>query len=83
MFGVMLNETSDVICDNQVVVNNIILSRSTLGKKHNSVKYQVLRDTYEARILRLGKEDTETNLSGLLKNILINEGSLGCDVGYG
>ena len=70
MFGVPLDRPTDIMCDNQVVVKNTSLSQSTLGNKHNSVKYHVVREADAARILRVGKEDKETNLADLLTKLL-------------
>ena len=74
MFGVLLDGPSDVTRDNQVVVNNMSLSQYTLVKKHKAVYYHVVRKTAEVIILRLGKEDIETNFSGLPKNIFNEQG---------
>ena len=70
IFGVPLDGPTDVMCDNQGVVKNKSFPQSKLGKKHNSVNYHVVREAAAAGILRVGKEDTETNLSDLLTNIL-------------
>jgi hypothetical protein len=70
MFGVPLDGPTDVMCDNQGVVKNTSLPQSTLGKKHNAVNYHVVREAAAAGILRVGKEDTETNLADLLTKIL-------------
>ena len=70
MFGVPLDGPTDVMCDNQGVVNNTSLPQSTLGKKHNAVNYHVVREAAAASILRVGKEDTETNLADLLTKLL-------------
>ena len=67
MFGVPLDGPSNVMCENQGLVNNMNLSQSTLVKKHNTLNYHVVRIEYEEGILRVGKEDTETNLADLLK----------------
>ena len=58
------------MCDNQGVAKNTSLPQSTLGKKHNAVNYHVVREAAAAGILRVGKEDTETNLADLLTKIL-------------
>ena len=52
------------------MVNKTSLSQSTLGKQHNAVNFNVVRGTAAAGILRVGKEDTETNLADLLTKIL-------------
>ena len=70
LFWVPLYVPNDVICDNQGVVNNTSFTYSTLGKKHNAVKYHVVREAATAGILRVGKEDTETNLADSLTKIL-------------
>ena len=68
MFGVPLDGPFNVICDNQEVVNNTILPQSNVGKKHNAVNGHVVCKASTARILRVGKEDTETSLDDILKN---------------
>ena len=70
MFGVSLDGPSDVMCYNQGVINNTSSRQSTLGKKHNAVNYHVVRKAVAAEILRLGKENMETNLADLLTKIL-------------
>ena len=71
MFGVPLDGPSDVMCDNQVVVNNTSLTQSSLGKKHNILNCHGVREAAAAGILWVGNEDIETNLDDLLKNILV------------
>ena len=61
MFGVPLDVPSDVMCDNQVVVNNTSLCEYTLGKKHNVLNYHVICEAAAAVILQVGKEDMESN----------------------
>ena len=43
MFGVPLNEPNDVMWYNQRVAKNTRIPKSTWGKKHNSVNYDVTR----------------------------------------
>ena len=70
MFGVPIDGPTDVMCDNQGVVNNTSLPQSLLGKKNNAINYHAVREAAAAKILRVGKEDTETNLADLLAKIL-------------
>ena len=56
--------------DNQRVVHNTILPQYNLVNKHKEIKYDVVGEAAAAGIVRVGKEDTETNLADLLKNIL-------------
>jgi len=70
MFGVPIDGPADVFCDNQGVVNNMSLPHSTLGKKHNAINYHAVREAAAAGILRVVKEDTETNLADILTKLL-------------
>ena len=66
MFGVAVDGPSNVFCDNRGVVMNTSIPESTLTKKHNSINYHVVREAVAAGILRVGKEDGQTNLADLL-----------------
>ena len=59
-----------MMCDNQGVVNNMVLPQYTLGKKHNAVNYHVVCEAASAGILWVGEGYMKTNLADLLKNIL-------------
>jgi len=66
MFGVPLTGAANVFCDNQGVVNNTTSPESVLGKKHNQICYHRVREAAAAGIIRITKEDTETNLADIL-----------------
>ena len=68
--GVPLIGPTNMYCDNQGVVKNTSLPESTLSKKHNSINYHIIRESAAAGILRVGKEDTETNISDCLTKLL-------------
>ena len=68
--GVPIRGPANVYCDNQGVVKNTSIPESTLSKKHNSINYHVIREAAAAGILRVGKEDTETNLADALTKLL-------------
>ena len=70
MFGVPLLGPTNVFCDNNGVVKNTSIQESTLSKKHNSINYHVVRETAAAGVIRVGKEDTETNLADALTKLL-------------
>jgi hypothetical protein len=59
-----------MLCDNQGVVKNNSIPESTLTKKHNAINYHIIRESAAMGMLRVGKEDTETNLADLLTKIL-------------
>jgi hypothetical protein len=70
MFGVNLQGPAYVFCDNRGVVKNVSVPESVLHKKHNSINYHAVREAVAADILRVGKEDGETNLADLLTKVL-------------
>ncbi len=61
---------TDVFCDNMGVVKNTSVPESTLSKKHNSINYHVVREAAAAGILRVGKEDTETNKADAMTKLI-------------
>ena len=67
--GVPLMGPANVYCDNQGVVMNTSIPGSTLSKKHNSINYHIIRETAAAGIMRVGKEDTNTNLADALTKL--------------
>ena len=70
MFGIPIDGAADVFCDNQGVVKNTSLPESVLSKKHNAINYHAVREAVAAGIMRVAKEDGETNLADLLtKNL--------------
>ena len=68
--GLALDGPADVYCDNQGVVKNTSIPESTLSKKHNAVNYHIVREAVAADAMRVGKEDTNTNLADALTKIL-------------
>jgi hypothetical protein len=70
-FGVRVEGPSNVFCDNRGVVKNTSIPESTLSKKHNAINYHAVREAAAHGILRVGKEDTQTNLADLLTKVLI------------
>jgi hypothetical protein len=73
MFGVPIEGPANVFCDNHGVVKNVSIPESTLMKKHNAINYHAVREAVAAGILRVGKEDGETNLADLLMKVLTGE----------
>ena len=66
----ILSSGVNVYCDNQGVVKITSIPESTLSKKHNAINYHVVREAAAAGILRVTKEDTETNLADALTKLL-------------
>jgi hypothetical protein len=73
MFGVEIDGPANVFCDNHGVVKNISIPESTLMKKHNAINYHVVREAVVAGILRVGKEDGETNLVDLFMKVIMGQ----------
>jgi hypothetical protein len=73
MFGVHINGPANVFCDNQGVVDNTSIPESTLNKKHNVINYHVVQEAVAAKIFRVTKEESETNLADLLTKVLLQE----------
>jgi len=66
MFGVPLTGPVNVFCVNQGVVNNTTMPESVLSKKHNQICYHRVCEAAAAGIIRIAKEDLETNLADIL-----------------
>jgi hypothetical protein len=73
MFGVEVDGPANVFCDDHGVVKNISIPESTLMKKHNAINYHVVREAVVAGILRVGKEDGETNLVDLFTKVITGQ----------
>ena len=73
MFGIPIEGPKNVSCDNHGVVLNSSRPESTFQKKHNAIKYLVVREAAEAGILRVGKEDGNTNLTDLLTKVFTGQ----------
>jgi hypothetical protein len=75
MFGVDIDGPANVFCDNRGVVKNMSIPESTLMRKHNAINYHAVREAVAAEILRVGKEDGETNLADLLTKVMTGQKS--------
>ena len=73
MFGVPLDGPADVFCDNRGVVMHLSKPESKLQKKHNAINYHAVREVAAAGILRVVKEDGETNSADLLTKVLMGQ----------
>jgi hypothetical protein len=73
MFGIPINGPAFVYCDNQGVVKNVTIPESVLSKKHNAINYHAVREAVAANILRVTKEDSNTNVADLLTKPLTEQ----------
>jgi hypothetical protein len=73
MLGVPLLGPADIFCDNEAVVINCSTPESTIKKKHHSIAYHHNREAVASGIVRIAKEDSETNLADLFTKLLSEE----------
>ena len=66
MFGVPIDEPTNVLCDNAFPVNSSSMIESTLSRKHNSIAYHSVRWTAAASIIRVDWIDTNFNLADIM-----------------
>ena len=71
MFGIPVEDPTNVLCDNEAVFKNATIPESTLKKKHNSICYHCGREAVAARVMRVAKEGTLTNLADLFTKPLM------------
>ena len=70
MFGIPIDESTDIFCDNESVYKNASKPESQLRKKHDSILYHMIREAVASGACRMAKEDTETNLSDIFTKVL-------------
>ena len=76
-----IDGAANVFCDNRGVVKNASIPESTLQKKHNAINYHAVQEVALAGILRVGKEDGQTNLADMLTKVLTGQRRWGTCVG--
>ena len=65
MFGVPIDESTNIFCDSGAVCVNTTRPKLTLSKKHHSISYHRAREAAAAGMVIVSKEHTLTNLSDL------------------
>ena len=70
MFGVPIDGSNHIFCDNEAVYKNAPTPKSQLSKKHHIILYHMSREAGASGAFRMAKEDTETNLSVLFTNVI-------------
>jgi hypothetical protein len=69
-FGIPIVGPCSMFCDNMAVVKNTSIPESVLAKKHNAINYHIIREAVAAGIIRIGKEDTETNIADAFTKLM-------------
>jgi hypothetical protein len=72
-FGIPIQGPVNTYGDNASVVKNTTIPESTLNKKHNSINYHIVRESVAAKITRIAKKDTETNIADAFTKLLSAE----------
>ena len=70
MFGVPVDGTTSIFCDNEAVARNCSDPTLTLKKKHHSIAYHRNREAVAVGTVHITKEGTATNLSDLFTKSL-------------
>ena len=70
MFGVPVDGSTNVHCDNEAVYKNTVMPESTLKKKHHSIAYHRCREAAAAGTIRIAKQGTDKNLADLFTKVL-------------
>ena len=60
MFGVQINGSTDMFCENEAVYKNASIPESQLQKKHHSIAYHMIRESIESGAYQIDKETQRT-----------------------
>ena len=66
MFGIPIEESTKLLCDNESVVRNSSKLESTLNKKHCSLAYHAVRWAVAASIVAIGWIPTDLNIADVM-----------------
>jgi hypothetical protein len=55
------------------VVKNASIPELMLMKKHDAINYHAVKKAVAAGILRVGKEDSKTNLADVLTKVIVGQ----------
>ena len=70
MFGVPIDDATNIYCDNEVVYKNTVVPEPTLKKKHHSIAYHRCREAVAAGTVQVAKQGTTKNLADLFTKVL-------------
>ena len=70
MFGIPIEDPTNIYCDNEAVYKNTVMPESTLKKKHHAIAYHRCREAVAAGTVRVAKQGTDKNLADLFTKIL-------------
>ena len=70
MFGVPINGSAIVLCDNESVHKNTITPEYVLKKKNHYISYNRCMEAVSDKSIRVAKQVTENNLSDIITKII-------------
>ena len=66
MFGIPVEDPTNVFCDNKSILKNMTIPDLTLKKKHTSICYHQSSEAVTVGTMQVAKEGMATNLANLL-----------------
>ena len=73
MFGIPIDGPTNVLGDNESVVNSASKVEARLNKKHNAICFHTVREASAAKVVRVGWEPTDTNIADIFTKMLDTE----------
>ena len=70
MFGVKIEGSANVFCDNESVIKNSTMPESRIKKKHNSIAYHKTRESVAAGIIRIAYVASKDNIADIFTKSL-------------
>jgi hypothetical protein len=64
---------TDVLGDNESVINSASKVEARLNKKHNAICFHMVREASAAKWIRVGWEPTESNIANIFTKMLDTE----------
>lgn len=73
MFGIPIEGPTNILGDNESVVNSASKVEARLNKKHNAICFHAVREAAAAKWVRVGWEPTQTNIADIFTKMLDTE----------
>ena len=73
MFGIPIDGPTNILGDNESVVNSASKVEARLNKKHNAICFHAVREAAATNWVRVGWEPTETNIADIFTKMLDTE----------
>ena len=73
MFGIPIEGPTNILGDNESVVNSASKVEARLNKKHNAICFHTVREASAAKWIRVGWEPTDTNIADIFTKMLDTE----------